>query len=72
MQNDYDELYTLLNWAAPGRLGDKEQFREYYEAPIKMAQKKAINEEALGKVTLTSVFDAIAIFLCGDQIQQCE
>ena len=56
MQNDYDELHALLEWAVPGGLGDRHHFQEYYEAPIKMAQKKDIDESALGRVsTLFSV-----------------
>ena len=50
MQNDYDELFNLLDWAVPGGLGDRRQFQLYYEEPIKMAQKKDVNETALGKV----------------------
>ncbi|DBA73362.1 TPA: hypothetical protein ACH3X1_011407 [Trebouxia sp. C0004] len=49
MQNDYDELFNLLDWAVPGGLGDRQQFQVYYEGPIKMAQKKDVNEAALGK-----------------------
>ena len=50
VQNDYDELFNLLDWAVPGGLGDRKQFQLYYEGPIKMAQKKDVNEAALGKV----------------------
>lgn len=50
VQNDYDELFTLLNWAVPGGLGDWKQFQAYYEEPIKMAQTKDANETALGRV----------------------
>ena len=60
MQNDYNELYTLLGWAVPGGLGDRDHFTQYYEMPIKMGQKKDINETALGKVsfTITSAWTA--------------
>ena len=50
VQNDYDELFNLLDWAVPGGLGDRRQFQLYYEEPIKMAQKKDVSETALGKV----------------------
>ncbi|KAL3134837.1 hypothetical protein ABBQ32_007805 [Trebouxia sp. C0010 RCD-2024] len=49
MQNDYDELHALLDWAVPGGLGERHQFQEYYEQPIKMAQKKDIDDSALGR-----------------------
>ncbi len=51
LQNDYDELHALLDWAVPGGLGERHQFQEYYEHPIKMAQKKDIDESALGRVS---------------------
>ena len=51
LQNDYDELHALLDWAVPGGLGERHQFQEYYEQPIKMAQKKDIDESALGRVS---------------------
>ena len=51
LQNDYDELYNLLNWAVPGGLGDRHQFQDYYELPMKMAQKKDANETSLGKAS---------------------
>ena len=54
VQNDYDELFTLLNWAVPGGLGDWKQFQAFYEEPIKMAQKKDANETALGRVSYTN------------------
>lgn len=50
-QNDYDELHALLEWAVPGGLGDRHHFQEYYEGPIKMAQKKDIDDSALGRVS---------------------
>ena len=50
LQNDYDELYTLLDFVVPGGLGDRGQFVEYYELPMKYAQKKNANEHTLGKV----------------------
>lgn len=50
VQNDYDELFNLLDWAVPGGLGDRHQFKIYYEEPIKLAQKNDVNEAALGKV----------------------
>ncbi len=53
VQNDYDELYTLLDWAVPGGLGDRQQFKAYYEDPIKMAQKKDVDDTALGRVCRT-------------------
>ena len=55
LQNDYDELYNLLNWAVPGGLGDRQQFQDYYEIPMKMAQKKDAHEISLGKASVPSL-----------------
>lgn len=69
-QNDYDELHALLEWAVPGGLGDRHHFQEYYEAPIKMAQKKDIDDSALGRVSRLNtstdkfVFTQVTVFCC--------
>jgi DNA excision repair protein ERCC-6-like 2 len=40
MQNNYDELYTLLNWAQPGCLGSLKQMRARFIDPIKRGQRR--------------------------------
>jgi SNF2 family DNA or RNA helicase len=39
MQNKYIELFNVFEWAAPGSLGPREFFREYYDEPIKQGQR---------------------------------
>jgi hypothetical protein len=39
MQNKYIELFSVFEWAAPGSLGPREVFREYYDEPIKQGQR---------------------------------
>ncbi|GMH36245.1 hypothetical protein BSKO_04113 [Bryopsis sp. KO-2023] len=39
MQNNFTELWCLMNWAVPGCLGEKSHFRSYYAKSIQMGQK---------------------------------
>ena len=70
MQNDYDELFTLLNWAVPGGLGDWQHFQQFYEAPIKMAQKKDADETALGRVCCSPLSLLALVCVCNQQQQR--
>jgi SNF2 family DNA or RNA helicase len=53
MQNRYSELHTVLDWCFPGRLGDKNQWRDYVESPLKEAQRKDATQQqlAIGRVS---------------------
>eukprot|EP00850_Spirogloea_muscicola_P016449 SM000133S26815 [mRNA] locus=s133:247537:253406:- [translate_table: standard] len=42
MQNKYLELFNVLHWASPGCLGDRVQFREYYEQPLQQGQRLSV------------------------------
>lgn len=39
MQNKYIELFNVFDWAAPGCLGPREHFLEYYGEPLKQGQR---------------------------------
>lgn len=39
MQNKIMELYNLFDWVAPGSLGTREHFREFYDEPLKHGQR---------------------------------
>lgn len=39
MQNKITELFNLFEWVAPGSLGTREHFREYYDEPLKQGQR---------------------------------
>ncbi|KAK9899632.1 hypothetical protein P389DRAFT_164661 [Cystobasidium minutum MCA 4210] len=47
MQNRYSELHTVLDWCFPGRLGDRNQWRDYVESPLKEAQRKDATQQQL-------------------------
>ncbi|KAG0630503.1 hypothetical protein M758_1G182900 [Ceratodon purpureus] len=39
MQNKYTEMFNVFDWAAPGSLGPREHFKEYYGEPLKQGQR---------------------------------
>lgn len=47
MQNRYGELHTVLDWCFPGRVGDRSQWHDYVEVPLKEAQKKDATQKQL-------------------------
>ncbi|GAB4824915.1 Swi5 complex subunit Swi2 [Ancistrocladus abbreviatus] len=44
MQNKIMELFNLFDWAAPGSLGTREHFREFYDEPLKLGQRSTAPE----------------------------
>ncbi|XWS54161.1 hypothetical protein CRYUN_Cryun10bG0065800 [Craigia yunnanensis] len=44
MQNKIMELFNLFDWAAPGSLGTREHFREFYDEPFKHGQRSTAPE----------------------------
>ncbi|KAF5481306.1 hypothetical protein F2P56_001968 [Juglans regia] len=39
MQNKIMELFNILDWVAPGCLGTREHFRDFYDEPLKHGQR---------------------------------
>ncbi|XP_010457390.1 PREDICTED: switch 2 [Camelina sativa] len=44
MQNKIGELFNLFDWVAPGSLGTREHFREFYDEPLKLGQRATAPE----------------------------
>ncbi|KAJ7777535.1 RAD26-like SNF2 family DNA-dependent ATPase [Mycena maculata] len=44
IQNSYDELWTILDWTSPGRLGDRSQWRGFVSKPLKLGQSASATE----------------------------
>ncbi|GAV80592.1 SNF2_N domain-containing protein/Helicase_C domain-containing protein [Cephalotus follicularis] len=44
MQNKIMELFNLFDWVAPGSLGTREHFREFYDEPLKHGQRSSASE----------------------------
>lgn len=45
IQNKIMELFNLFDWVAPGCLGTREHFKEYYDEPLKMGQRSTAPEK---------------------------
>lgn len=54
IQNSYRELWTILDWSNPGRLGDKKQWNSCVTKPLLDSQSSKATEEERekGKVCL--------------------
>ncbi|XP_074264041.1 switch 2-like [Silene latifolia] len=44
MQNKIMELFNLFDWVAPGSLGSREHFRDFYDEPLKLGQRSSAPE----------------------------
>lgn len=44
VQNKIMELFNLFDWVAPGSLGTREHFREFYDEPLKHGQRSTAPE----------------------------
>ncbi|KAJ7981486.1 Switch 2 [Quillaja saponaria] len=44
MQNKIIELFNLFDWVAPGSLGTREHFRDFYDEPLKHGQRSTAPE----------------------------
>ena len=45
MQNKILELFNLFDWVAPGSLGTREHFRDFYDEPLKHGQRLSAPEK---------------------------
>ncbi|KAL2937790.1 Switch 2 [Bienertia sinuspersici] len=39
------ELFNLFDWVAPGSLGSREHFRDFYDEPLKLGQRLTADEK---------------------------
>ena len=52
IQNDLDELWSVMDFACPGLMGDLASFRQIYSIPIERARERGAKEEAIQSATL--------------------
>lgn len=50
VQNNYEELWNILNYAVPGSLGERKEFVNYYAEPLKKARQLSAKAHVLEKV----------------------
>ncbi|KAJ4458578.1 putative DNA excision repair protein ERCC-6-like 2 [Paratrimastix pyriformis] len=62
LQNRYDELYTLINWAQEAALGSEAHFRAHFAHPIERGQcfEATAQEVALGQARAKELMDILA------------
>ena len=72
IQNDYMEMWTVLDWTNPGRLGLIKQWKGYVVQPLTAGQSSGATEEVRSKA-LVSGFPEYCIFfwwaICLRQLQ---
>ena len=49
MQNSYDELWCLFDWACPNSLGGAKEFKDYYSKAMQAAQRHGVDDFTLGR-----------------------
>ena len=54
IQNDYQELYVLLNWANPGKLGAASTWKKNISEPLKLGQSHEATVHQLGQARRTA------------------
>ncbi|KAI0920468.1 hypothetical protein AcV5_010192 [Taiwanofungus camphoratus] len=54
IQNSYMELWTILNWTNPGRVGTKGQWEGYVVRPLTVGQSKTAKDEEHIKAALVA------------------
>ncbi|KAJ7160738.1 P-loop containing nucleoside triphosphate hydrolase protein [Mycena filopes] len=56
IQNSYDELWTVLDWTNPGRLGDRAQWRSFVSTPLRHGQSaSATDNQRYKAVTVSNI-----------------
>ncbi|KAF6750783.1 P-loop containing nucleoside triphosphate hydrolase protein [Ephemerocybe angulata] len=54
IQNSYMEMWTILNWTNPGKVGDQKQWRQYIERPLTRGQSASASEEERAKAMVVA------------------
>ncbi|KAJ7805848.1 SNF2 family N-terminal domain-containing protein, partial [Mycena leptocephala] len=56
IQNSYDELWTILDWTSPGKVGSLNQWRSFISTPLKAGQSAAATDNERGRaVTISKI-----------------
>lgn len=54
IQNNYEELWTLLNWANPGQLGDRKSWKDCISGPLQLGQSYDSTHQQLATARRTA------------------
>jgi SNF2 family DNA or RNA helicase len=55
IQNKYEELWNLLNWARPGAYGSFQQWKQSISIPLRLGQAHDANNAQLAKARATAI-----------------
>lgn len=55
IQNSYKEMWTILDWTNPGRLGDQRQWHGFVTKPLTVGQSAGCTEEQRAKALVCIV-----------------
>ncbi|KAJ7468628.1 P-loop containing nucleoside triphosphate hydrolase protein [Mycena latifolia] len=56
IQNSYDELWTILDWTSPGKLGERSQWRGFVSKPLRLGQSATASDaERLQAVKVSKI-----------------
>lgn len=67
IQNSYDEMWAILDWTNPGRLGTAKQWKGYVVKPLTKGQSAGASEEERAKSLVGFV-----LFLSSGLAAQCD
>lgn len=56
MQNDFYELWCLLDWAVPGCLGERDHYKQYYAHAMQMGQRQDASTFELARVGVVDAY----------------
>ncbi|KAF9238323.1 P-loop containing nucleoside triphosphate hydrolase protein [Melanogaster broomeanus] len=59
IQNSYNELWTILDWTNPGKLGTSKQWKGYVMKPLTVGQSATATEEERTKALLPTKTDEV-------------
>jgi DNA excision repair protein ERCC-6-like 2 len=61
IQNDYMELWTILDWTSPGMVGSRKQWRGFVARPLMEGQSKGASEEVRTKAMVSHLGSSCAV-----------
>ena len=54
IQNNYEDLWTLLNWTSPGQIGPLKSWKQTISEPLKLGQSHDATQQQLAKARSTA------------------
>lgn len=61
IQNSYKEMWTILDWTNPGRLGTARQWQGFIVKPLTIGQSTGANEDERAKALVSTFLYSLAL-----------